>query len=188
MMNSIRNMASALPAACLLLSALSFPTTLRAQEPPGPLSRAHASSPGLVCKACHGPDQKILPSNCLACHPEIARQKGAAKGYHRDKSEGCADCHAEHQGEGKSIVPLDLKDFDHAETGTEQQGAHRTVADCAKCHRPEISLPRTLTKSYIIKDAGCRSCHRPPHPGRQDDCLACHNRDSWTVDRFGGRT
>lgn len=184
----IRVKALSLPLAIFLLSALAAAPGTAGQEPPGPLSRAHSASPGLVCKACHGPDQKVLPSNCLACHPEIARQNGAPKGYHRDKAEGCADCHAEHQGAGKSIVPLDVKDFDHAETGTEHQGAHRKVSECARCHRPENTLARTVTRSYILKDNGCRSCHRPPHPGRQDDCLACHNLDSWAVDRGAGRT
>ena len=160
----------------------------QSQEMPGPLSVAHAETPGPNCQSCHGPDKKAAPSKCLACHQEIARQQSAPKGFHRDKNEGCADCHAEHQGEGKSIVPLDVKDFDHAETGTEQQGAHRKVSECDRCHRPEISLTRTVTKSYILKDANCRACHRPPHPGRQDDCLSCHNRDSWTVDRGPGRT
>jgi len=156
------------------------------QQPPGPLSPAHAVSPGTNCQACHGPDHKVLPEKCLACHQEIARQAAAPKGYHRDKNEGCADCHAEHQEPGKSIVPLDVKDFDHSETGTVLGGAHQKISGCDRCHRPDNTLPRTKTKSYIFKDTGCRACHRPPHPGRQDDCLACHNQDSWSIDRANG--
>jgi hypothetical protein len=156
------------------------------QTPPGPLSPGHAVSPGTNCQACHGAGNKVLPEKCLACHKEISRQAGAPKGYHRDKQDSCADCHAEHQGAGKSIVPLDVKDFDHSETGTVPAGAHQKVVGCDRCHRPDNTLARTQAKSYILKDPGCRSCHRPPHPGRQDDCLACHDQNSWSVDRLNG--
>jgi hypothetical protein len=156
------------------------------QEMPGPLSPAHAGTPGPNCQACHDANFKAIPQKCLACHQEIGRQASAPKGYHRDKREGCADCHAEHQGEGKSLVPLDIKDFDHAETGTVLRGGHQKVVGCDSCHRPEVSFPRAKTKSYILKESGCRACHRPPHAGRQDDCLACHDQNSWTVDRVNG--
>lgn len=150
------------------------------------LSAAHAASPGLAnCAACHVSEGKIAPARCLACHKEIAREivPGAVRGFHRDKGEDCAVCHAEHQGAGKSIVPLDIQDFDHAETGTVPEGAHARVRECARCHRPENSIPRTVTVSYIFRESGCRACHHTPHPGRQDDCLGCHNQNSWTVGR-----
>jgi hypothetical protein len=152
---------------------------------PGPLSVAHAETPGPNCQSCHGPDKKAATSKCLACHQEIARQQSAPKGFHRDKNEGCADCHAEHQGKDASLVPLDIKSFDHSETGTFLRGPHQKVTDCGLCHRPDNTLSRTKTRSYILKDAGCRACHRSPHPGRQDDCLACHSPEKWAIDRAG---
>lgn len=159
----------------------------QSQELPGPLSVGHAETPGPHCQSCHGSDMKIAPSKCLACHQEIARQQSAPKGFHRDKAEGCADCHAEHQGAGKSLIPLDVKDFDHSETGTVLSGPHRKVTDCGRCHRPENSYPRAKTRSYIMKASGCQACHHSPHPGRQDDCLACHTPETWTIDRLNGR-
>lgn len=158
----------------------------QSQELPGPLSVGHAENPGPNCQSCHGPDMKTVPSKCLACHKEIARQPSAPKGFHRDKAEGCADCHAEHQGAGKSLVPLDVKGFDHSETGTVLSGPHQKVSDCGRCHRPEISYPRVKTRSYILKTSGCRTCHPSPHPGRQDDCLACHTPETWTINRLNG--
>ncbi len=160
------------------------------EKPQRALSAAHEESPGPSnCKACHGPENKVAPSSCLACHSEIARElaPAAVKGFHRDKGDDCAVCHAEHQGPAASIVPLDVKGFDHAETGTTLQGAHAKVKDCALCHKPGLSLPRTRTTSYILLDPSCRACHASPHPGREDQCLACHNQSSWTVDR-GPRT
>jgi hypothetical protein len=163
------------------------PAPSRPQEkPPRGLSAAHAESPGPSnCQACHGPENKVEPRLCLACHAEIARElsPSAVKGFHREKGGECAVCHAEHQGSGTSIVPLDVKDFDHAETGTTLRGAHAGIKDCALCHKPALSLPRTRTTSYILVDPRCASCHRSPHPGREDECLACHNQSSWTVDR-----
>jgi len=152
---------------------------------PGPLSVGHAETPGPNCASCHGPDRKVVSSKCLVCHQEIARQQSSPKGFHRDKAEGCADCHAEHQGTGKSLIPLDVKDFDHSETGTVLRGPHQKVSDCGRCHRPENSYPRAKTKSYIMKASGCRTCHPSPHPGRQDDCLACHTPEKWAIDRAG---
>ncbi len=156
------------------------------RRPPGPLSPAHSEVPGVTnCSACHTPEQEAPPQKCLACHEEIARQPGLGKGYHRDKADDCAVCHAEHQGADVPLVPLDREDFDHEETGTKLSGAHLRVDDCDRCHRPETTLPRKRTRSFILNDPTCRGCHQPPHPGRQDDCLSCHNTTSWIVDGGG---
>ena len=167
--------------------ALAFPLNqVRKQEAPGPLSIAHAVTPGISnCSACHTPQYEVKPEKCLICHGEISKQASSEKGYHRDKQEDCFICHIEHQGSDALFVPLDLGNFDHSETGTELQGAHRKIEDCSLCHRPELSLPRNKTRSYIFNDSTCRTCHDSPHPGRQIDCLACHNRDSWIVRRGG---
>ena len=155
-----------------------------AQEIPGPLSAAHASKPGETdCSACHVAAGKVSPAKCLACHAEIASRVAAQKGYHRDKADDCAVCHAEHQGRQANIVPLEPASFDHAETGADLQGAHLKTKDCETCHTPANAYPRTQGRSYLLKVPGCRGCHNPPHPGRQDNCLACHTQESWTVDR-----
>ncbi len=173
-------------AAALLLAPSVTGGAIQERQPPGPLSPAHQESPGVSsCSACHTPEGAAAPEKCLACHEEIARQPTSSKGYHRDKPGDCAVCHTEHQGPGTSLVPLDREDFDHSETGTALEGAHIGVNDCDRCHRPEISFPRKKSKSYILTNSGCRACHNPPHPGRQDDCLACHSKNSWIVDREG---
>ncbi len=157
------------------------------KQAPGPLSPAHAASPGAAnCSACHDAQNKVTAAKCLACHREIAAESASAKGFHADKGEDCTVCHAEHQGPETPLVPLDVKTFDHAETGTPLVGAHRLVKDCALCHRPEISVPRKETRSYILIRSECADCHASPHPGREDKCLACHNPTTWSVER-GGR-
>ncbi len=154
------------------------------QEIPGPLSAAHVPKPGETdCSACHVAPGKVSPAKCLACHTEIASRIAAQKGYHRDKSDDCAVCHAEHQGRQANIVPLEPASFDHAETGADLQGAHLKTKHCETCHTQANAFPRTQGRSYLLKVPGCRGCHVPPHPGRQDTCLDCHTQDSWTVDR-----
>jgi len=156
------------------------------QEMPGPLSAAHTPKPGETeCAACHVAPGKVAPAKCLACHTEIAARIAAEKGYHRDKGDDCAVCHAEHQGRQANIVPLERDRFDHSETGAKLQGAHLKPKDCDKCHTPSNTLPRTQGRSYLFKDSGCRGCHTPPHPGNQDQCVDCHNQVSWVVERHG---
>lgn len=154
------------------------------QDIPGPLSAAHVPKPGETdCSACHVAPGKVSPAKCLACHTEIASRIAAQKGYHRDKSDDCAVCHAEHQGRQANIVPLEPASFDHTETGADLQGAHLKTKDCETCHTPANAYPRTQGRSYLLKVPGCQGCHTPPHPGRQDNCLACHTQENWTVDR-----
>lgn len=154
-----------------------------AQDIPGPLSASHSTKPGDAdCAACHVAPGKVSPAKCLACHVEIASRIAAQKGYHRDKADECAVCHAEHQGRQESIVPLDPARFDHGETGAGLEGAHLRTKECAICHTPANSYPRTQGRSYLLKVPGCRGCHTPPHPGRQENCLACHGQRTWAVD------
>jgi hypothetical protein len=151
---------------------------------PGPLSTSHASKPGEGdCSACHIAPGKIGPAKCLACHTEIASRIAAHKGFHRDKPDDCGVCHAEHQGRQAQLLPLDPSDFDHSETGAELAGAHLRTKTCDTCHTPASSYPRSHGRSYLLKVPGCRGCHTPPHPGRQEQCLACHDQNSWAVDR-----
>jgi hypothetical protein len=154
------------------------------QKAPGPLSTAHASKPGEAdCSACHVAPGKVGPAKCLACHTEITSRVTAQKGFHRDKADDCAVCHAEHQGRQAEIVPLDLAAFDHGETGADLQGAHLKIKACDTCHTPANSYARTYAKSYLFKLSGCRACHTPPHPGRQDQCLDCHSQSGWRAGR-----
>jgi hypothetical protein len=77
---------------------------------------------------------------------------------------------------------MDPEDFDHSETGTELKGAHAGIKDCRACHRPDNTFPRTKSQSYLLLRSGCTACHQPPHPGRQEQCLACHTQKDWRVD------
>lgn len=164
--------------------ALAVLSPAAAQDVPGPLSAAHASKPGAAdCSACHSAPAKVSPAKCLACHAEIATRIAAQQGYHRDKGDDCAVCHAEHQGAQTEIMPLDITNFDHSETGADLQGAHVKAKPCDVCHTPASSYPRSQGRSFLLRVPGCRGCHAPPHPGRQDDCLACHTQVSWAVGR-----
>lgn len=152
-------------------------------DAPGDLSAVHQDSPGLAsCDKCHNDELEVLVEKCLACHTEVAKRISEGKGYHRDKNEDCIMCHTEHQGPEEPIVLLDPEDFDHEETGAILLGAHAKVTDCFACHRKDNTIPRKKTRSYIFLESGCPACHSPPHPGRQEKCLACHTQNSWEVD------
>lgn len=156
------------------------------QVMPGPLSASHSSKPGPECSACHASPKVVSPAKCLACHVEIGARIAAGTGFHRDKAEDCGTCHAEHQGRDHDLLPLDPADFDHAETGAVLEGAHLKVPikdNCGVCHAPANVLPRQFGRSYLLRQPGCRGCHVPPHPGRQDDCRECHGQSSWSVGR-----
>lgn len=152
---------------------------------PGPLSASHEAKPGPDCAACHSEPGKISPAKCLHCHAEIASRIASHRGFHRDKAEDCGTCHAEHQGRDAKLVPLDPADFDHSETGAVLEGAHLRIdpKSCETCHAKDRVLPRQFGRSYLLKTAGCGGCHPTPHPGREDNCLACHNQVSWFVGR-----
>ncbi len=178
-------LAAAAFTALAVLSAVGKPSDI--PQIPGPLSAAHAAKPGEAdCAACHASPDQVSPAKCLACHKEIAERVAAGTGYHRDKGQDCALCHAEHQGREAGLVPMERVSFDHAETGADLRGAHTRAKDCDACHTPANSLPRTKGRSYLFLRSGCRVCHATPHPGRQDACLKCHGQDNWRVTRRAG--
>lgn len=155
-------------------------------DAPGPLSTAHKDSPGLKnCSQCHNNDLEVVAQKCLTCHQEIASRISAKLGFHRNKTEDCAVCHTEHEGDETTLVDLDVEDFDHEETGYSLLGKHKTIAECRTCHKKENSFPRKTTFSYLMKDSRCLSCHEQMHPGQQDDCQVCHGRNNWRVEIWG---
>jgi len=179
---------------CWLVLILVFSAFLWSQQQytvddvPGPLSTAHKDSPGLKnCGQCHNDDLEVLPNKCLACHQEMASRISVNRGFHRDKAEDCAVCHTEHEGDDTKLVDLDVEGFDHEDTGYSLLGKHKTVTDCFACHKEGNSFPRKTTFSYLMIDSRCLSCHEPQHPGRQDNCQACHGRNNWRVEIWGRR-
>lgn len=152
-------------------------------DAPGELSGVHDESPGLKnCSACHTEELVPDPDRCLKCHTEIAQRISSSHGFHRDKAEDCASCHAEHQGKDSRLIELDTADFDHEETGFSLIESHKKVKDCRLCHRMDNTIPRKITQSYLLRDPGCQSCHSSPHPGRQEVCQSCHTPKNWHVD------
>jgi len=161
-------------AAVLGLSAISH---ARAQQvaptPPGPLSKAHSALTGPGnCQNCHVAPGKIAASLCLKCHKPIADRIAAKKGVHREVTDECAACHAEHSG-AEDLRPLDPKSFDHAQdAGFPLQGAHLAIAaNCARCH---------TTRSYLGNKPECISCHEAGHPvALGTACGTCHTPTTW---------
>jgi predicted CXXCH cytochrome family protein len=166
-----------------LLSGSMLSQDYTVDDAPDALSPSHSETPGLKnCMKCHTPELEVDAAKCLSCHQEIALRIEEQRGFHREFAEGCADCHAEHEGASTKLIDMDPDDFDHAETGIELKGVHEQIKDCRACHRADNTLPRRHSISYLFSRSGCQACHDVPHPGRQDQCSACHIQTSWRVD------
>ncbi len=170
-MDSKARVASLLGPGLVLALALAAAAVLAGagQEIPGPLSAFHAAKPGESdCAACHTAPGKVSPAKCLACHTEIASRIAAQTGFHRDKAEDCAVCHAEHQGRQANIVPLDPSDFDHSETGADLQGAHlRPSLRRLPYARRTPSRGRWVGPIFSRSRAAAAAMSRPIRAGRR---------------------
>jgi len=160
-----------------------FPLQNQSQkkESPGELSAVHFSI-NKGCEKCHDDDYEVPPAKCLTCHGELANRIKNKTGYHQDKDEGCSSCHVEHQGKKTKLFELDVKDFDHEETGYVLKGNHTKISDCRSCHRPPNSLKRKKSLSFLLKSNLCSACHITPHSHTNPKCMECHNQFSWQVE------
>ena len=145
---------------------------------PGPLSSVHAELDVFPtgCARCHGIGRGVDPNLCMDCHKEIRAQVNGRNGFHGRSNRGreCKSCHADHRGEGASLITIDDNTFDHRkETGFPLQAEHAKLT-CRQCHQ----TPGT----YTTEDEACASCHaiNDPHGleattrSLLEDCGACH--------------
>ena len=148
-------------------------------EPPGPLSRFHRELSGPDgCKSCHSLDGEVDHKRCLACHTEMSRRIRDARGFHQDKDEFCFACHAEHQGVDSELIELNPDSFDHEETGFPLLGFHARVGDCRRCHSPSNAISRRPSRTFLLADSRCSTCHTDPHNASfSEDCTSCHNSE-----------
>ena len=165
-----------------LISCHLFSLPQMRQVLPGPLSAGHKNLSGSQsCSKCHSENLKIEEKKCLACHSEIAARISTGKGLHKDKDKDCGVCHIEHQGNDWKLAQIDVKNFNHAETGYILESAHGKIELCTACHRMDNSFPREKTQSFLLIDSRCISCHPSPHPGDQDECQNCHHEKNWRI-------
>ncbi len=185
---------------CIVMSVLWTSIPVASQISPGPLSRAHEEISGLSgCMSCHQLSAGKPTFSCLSCHEEISWRIVARKGLHASydlkpgSSQGCIDCHSEHNGENFKLTTWDLKTFDHGKTGYTLEGKH-LGPECSHCHTPERISPRErptikikdLRQTFLGLSPLCANCHQDRHQGRLGpQCLQCHNYDRWaTIDKF----
>jgi hypothetical protein len=157
----------------VLWSGSAAATDLRASFSPGELSAAHRDDDGepLSCEACHERGEGVSEALCLSCHGTIARLQALRTGFHATSPEGCAECHAEHRGEGVDLAAVDIDAFDHARTGFPLTQGHADVR-CSTCHAPD---------SWLGAETECGGCHEQVHghgfrePDRLARCESCHD-------------
>jgi hypothetical protein len=150
---------------------------------PGKLSKVHGELEGpKSCTKCHSSAKKIAPAKCLSCHKELSRRIKEGRGFHADKQEECADCHAEHNGENPRLAQWDRGSFDHSETGYTLTGAHQKIKTCERCHHAGNSPPRKYSQTFLLNNNRCSACHKDAHRGNQPICTDCHGTKDWSVD------
>jgi len=140
------------------------------------LTGAHAQ---LACQECHtGPAGTTSPE-CIACHR--GEYQGTRQPNHVQANfpTACAQCH--------TTTSWTTGVFDHATTGFQLDGAHRTTP-CGACH----------VSGYEGTPRDCFSCHRadyqatnaPVHStaGFPTTCQNCHTTTSWGSGSFNHDT
>lgn len=133
-----------------------------------PLQGAHRST---ACSQCHRSGFAGTPTDCFGCHS--ADFNSASNPRHTSFPTSCNDCHG-----SSAWRPAT---FDHAATGFELAGAHRTAA-CVSCHR----------SGYAGTSADCLACHQndfngasnPSHVGFPTSCQSCHGVSAWQPASF----
>lgn len=181
--------------------ALVAPAAVRAEYPPGPLSRAHADLEGLTtCTRCHVLRERSSAKRCLACHPEIAVRVAAGRGPHGrlpPTERGCGSCHPEHKGRDVPLIdwgPAGRDGFDHGRAGWPLRDRHASTR-CSECHRRDrveddvvrdVLARQPQRKTYLGVPLACAGCHRDVHRGQLSRaCETCHGERVWTpADRF----
>ena len=109
----------------------------------------------VTCDKCH-PAVKIVLSGKTVDSPRY--QPTALK---------CAECH---------------KQFDHSKTAYPLTGGHSGLG-CERCHNaktPHLKRLRAVPEGKF----GCGDCHSTRHPGKQENCEACHTTKTWAVESF----
>ena len=140
-----------------------------------PLTAGHA----IGCNECHvsGTYGK-LPTDCNSCHLKnhTAAQipSHVAAGIPND----CATCHTSTAWKPSS--------FNHATTGFELKGGHKTVVQCSDCHKGNLTAatPECITCHQVQYD------NAPKHKqlGYPTNCLMCHTPNNWLENSFNHAT
>ena len=116
------------------------------------------------CAGCHAAEKPFweAPHDCVACHREDDRHRGAM-------GTKCADCH--------EPVRWQKARFDHSKTRFPLTDAH-AKAQCAQCHPGE---------RYKQTPRDCVGCHKIDdfHRGSfGTDCASCHTTKGWEKRSF----
>lgn len=134
-----------------------------------PLIGKHNS---VKCNDCHkgSMSNKPLFSQCTDCHKDFHKGEFVKNNNVTD----CKQCHNE-EGFSPSLFTIEL----HSKLKFTLTGAHLAIP-CAACHKKESDWHFKITRF------DCQDCHQNVHgkeltekflPG--NNCLSCHNTDSW---------
>ncbi|MCE1199399.1 MAG: cytochrome c3 family protein [Marinilabiliales bacterium] len=136
-----------------------------------PLTGGHA----VGCGQCHkdGHYTKI-PTDCNSCHNKVFVLTTDPNHVAAGIPARCEDCH--------NIKAWAPSTFNHQTTGYELKDAHKSIAQCADCHKGNLTSAGTT----------CIQCHQtqydkaPDHKaqGYATDCTVCHTQKNWLESIF----
>ena len=162
---------------------------------PGPISLTHAQDARLLdranCALCHGTEGGDMASACAECHPLVAADIRAQRGFHGTlvdvEANECGTCHEEHLGgdfplvSDKSFALAGFEqraDFDHSSLDFTLQGRHAELG-CVDCHaNADLLMLPTNERRFQGLEQGCEKCHEDVHEGRiVRACASCHGQE-----------
>lgn len=158
---------------------------------PGALSEAHAFLND-DCHSCHEVLSGVERQNCVLCHANetsvLGRQPTA---FHAEVSD-CVGCHREHQGRDANLNTMDhaflaetLFESLRRNVNLNENSPIFSYVDIIGQHLNTSLANRDITaESYALDCAGCHSTKDPHFNYMGNDCVQCHNLESWTIAEF----
>jgi len=142
-----------------------------------PLTGKHIN---IDCKKCHTNGKLIQPIKhnlCSDCHKDYHEGQFIKNKVRTD----CKECHTT-----KSFVGSSYTIEDHAKTNFPLEGAHMATP-CFVCHKPKAEQKW----NFRLKSERCTDCHDNKHENKisqkyypENNCLSCHNNDTWKRVKF----
>ena len=136
-----------------------------------PLTGGH----NVGCGLCHtGSKYTKIPTECNSCHNKQFTAALMPKHVEAGIPVKCETCH--------TIAGWKPSTFNHLTTGYELKDSHKSVIQCADCHKGNITSAQQ----------GCISCHQLQYNNAPDhkkvnyptDCSKCHSQKNWVENSF----
>lgn len=136
-----------------------------------PLTAGH----NIGCSLCHtSGNYNKISTECNSCHNKQFTTAQLPKHVEAGIPIKCETCH--------TSIGWKPSTFNHLTTGYELKDSHKSIVQCADCHRGNL----------ISAKQGCISCHQVQYDNAPNhkkvnfstDCAACHTQKNWVESSF----